>query len=399
MIYVNFGILEFHMKKIILSAILVFSFSLGSFAQAASPTLKSQFDGLITKNKLTASKQSMCITDESGTITTEKNMNLRIVPASVSKIYTTDWALSELPADFRYTTEFILNGKTLYINGGGLPAQAGDPHFVIEHLDKVLNEIYDEKHIKVSKIVFSPNFYFNWRKNPEDIQKSILASIAERTELPVSKTLTVAYATTPYSGRGTKFEFKSAPLLALLKQMNDYSTNISAEVLFNKLGGVPAFEKYMQETYSVGNETITFANGSGMPGNYTTCALTLRVLRNLNETLAEKDLALTDVLSAPAADLGVLIKRGFDLNLANAMVAKSGFVFNHSTLAGAIQTKDGIRYFGIFTNYPNLAKTESVKYMVDTFTNTLLKSFQQNLKPFDYISDPTALEDIKISKK
>ena len=188
-------------------------------------------------------------------------------------------------------------------------------------------------------------------------------------------------------------------LPALLKQINDYSTNISADTLFRRLGGTNAFAAYMKQTYGVGAETVTLATGSGLTGNYTTCALTLRVIKHLEETLKDRDLKLTDIMSVPTVDPGVLLKRQITSVDAQAMVAKSGYVNNHHSLAGAINTKKGLVYFAIFTYFDTQAKNVPTKTMIDRFVTDIAAQYRSTLKSFNYIPDVTLFSGYKITRR
>lgn len=341
---------------------------------------------------LDISKQAACVADTSGVIVSH-NAGARIIPASVSKLYTFDFALATLPVNFRYKTTFIVSGQTLYINGGG------DPHFVIGHLRSMLQKMHDEKGVTFNRFVISPDFYFNWQSNPKDVQLSVFNSLkAETATLPIAQRIAVVIATAPYTGTGERYVFESMPLPALLKQINDYSTNISADTLFRRLGGPAAFASYMKKTYGAGPETISFATGSGLTGNYTTCDLTLRVIEHLADALEEKDLEITDVLSMPIVDPGVLQKRRFTEKDAKVMVAKSGFVNYHHALAGAINTRRGLSYFAVFTDFPTMKKSESTKAMIDRFMTSVISSYGRNARPFDYTVDVSLFETFKIKK-
>lgn len=286
-------------KRLILVFILV-SFFTSPLTAGASTLLDTEFSNLVKSNALSKSKQAFCISSgEEEELSL--NIDARVIPASVSKLYTFDFALSELPPDFRYQTEFFVIGETLYINGGG------DPHFVIENLRGVVKKVYDKQGVKLSKFVFSPDFYFNWKKVPSEIKSSIVLSLKEKeggvSEI-IAKDFTVESSTKKYKGKGQKYVFQSVPLPMLMKQISNYSNNIASDVLFARLGGSEEFSKYMEETYGASKDEIYFKTGSGLYGNYTTCDLTLKVIKHLEEQLASHDIELTDVMTLPVIDAG-----------------------------------------------------------------------------------------------
>lgn len=361
-------------------------------AAAGAATVRGEFERLIADSKLQSGKQAMCFLDPDGKEISH-NGGARIIPASVTKLYVFDFALATLPEDFRYETEFIRNGTTLYINGGG------DPHFVIEHLRSVIEKVRDDSGVTLNKFVISPDFYFNWQSNPKDVQMAVFRALKADRALPIAPRIEVSLAAAPYKGKGTRYEFSSAPLPELLKQINEYSTNISAEVLFQKLGGSSALSAYLKKTYGVGTDTAYFGTGSGLTANYTTCDLTLRVLEHLHEQLDKRGWEPTDVLSVPTVDPGVLSKRAIDQQYATSLVAKSGFVNNHHTLAGIINTKDGPAYFGVFTTYVGAANNAKTKSMIDRFVTSVLAMYKKTLKPFEYEPDTPSVKGYRIAKK
>ncbi|HEY0980232.1 MAG TPA: D-alanyl-D-alanine carboxypeptidase [Candidatus Paceibacterota bacterium] len=378
--------------KTLLTTFLSASFVLGITAGPLyGATLTTELNTLVDQQKIARAKQSVCI-EQNGVDTLSYNAQTRIIPASVSKLYTFDFALATLPEDFRYTTNFYVQGTTLYING------AGDPHFVAEHLTKVLTTVQSEKNIVIDHIVFTPGFYFNWEMAPAAVQTALANAVRNTPGMPVSPNVRITLSLVPYNGKGTSYQFSSAPLPALLKQINNYSTNISADILLSRLGGPVAFSEYMKKTYDAGPETVSFMTGSGLYGNYTTCALTLRVIKHLESQLKERDLEVTDVLSMPKVDPGVIEKRAINMDGKNAIVAKSGFVNYHHALAGVINTADKPAYFAIFTNYNFMAQTSAVKTMVDQYTEKILAHFSPTLESFDYAPDPSIFEDVLIKK-
>ncbi|HVY35877.1 MAG TPA: D-alanyl-D-alanine carboxypeptidase [Candidatus Paceibacterota bacterium] len=377
------------MKKYFALIFIVFFFTAIVHTHAAS--LKTQFTNLVSGNNLQKSMQSACIVDQKGAVLSY-NASAPIIPASVSKLYTFDFALATLPLDFHYTTTFYQNGTTLYINGGG------DPHFVIGHLRSVIKKIYDEQHVLLSRFVFSPNFYFNWNSAPKDVQWSMFTSLKEDAGAPIAKKIAVVIGTSAYSGKGNKYQFQSAPLTALLKQISDYSNNIAADTLFKRLGGSTAFAAYMQKTYGADSTKVHFETGSGLSGNFTTCALTISVIKHLDATLTADNLALTDIIAVPHVDPGVLKDRLTSIDDTSAMVAKSGFVNFHHNLAGAINTKKGHVYFAVFAAFDDMKQSTSVKAMVDDFTTRIVAFYQSTLKPFSYTPDLSIFDNITVKK-
>lgn len=334
-----------------------------------------QLDSFTKNYGLDAKNQVYCMQNATGTIS-EYNQDKSIIPASISKLYTFDFALTKLGKDFRYTTDIFLDGDTLYINGGG------DPHFVIENLRSILKKVSNDNSVIISHFVFSPNFYFDWLRNPNDINNELVVRLKESAGAIISKNFTVAYSEIPYSGNGIKYKYQSAPLSILIKQINDYSTNISADVLFERLGGSSAFTNYMKQTYGTGKDKVYFGTGSGLENNYTTCELTLRVIKHLEKTANNLDLGIQNVMSIPRVDPGPLQKTLLSMATTSGIVAKSGYLDYHHNYAGIAYTTNGPIYFAVFGVYKDLADDKKTKLFVNNFVGNLLGAYVQI--PFKY---------------
>ncbi|HEY1041190.1 MAG TPA: D-alanyl-D-alanine carboxypeptidase [Candidatus Paceibacterota bacterium] len=333
---------------------------------------------LVAKNNLAISQQAFCLQDPDGT-TQSYRPTARVIPASVSKVYTFDFALAKLGKDFRYKTDFILNDSTLYINGGG------DPHFVIENLEAVIKQMSPSSPIK--KIVFSPNFYFNWKQTSPTVKSALISALKNNKNISVDKNLAVAYSAKKYSGAGSIYTFESAPLSILMKQINDYSTNISSDVLIERAGGYSEFQKYMKQVYGADTNTVKFGTGSGLKNNYTTCELTLKVLKHFEQSLHNVGLQITDVMSVPGRDPGVVSKRLAGLSSADNVVLKSGFINYHQNLAGVINTEKGHVYFAVFGTYKNMNENDKTKLFVDTFVEKIVQNYTALPYAYDVKSD------------
>src|SRR5690606_9854461 len=119
----------------------------------------------------------------------------------------------------------------------------------------------------ITRIVFSSDFYFNWKQSPSAVRSALTSAI--KTNKIIPRTITVSYTTNAYTGSGARYTFESAPLTLLMKQINDYSTNITSDILLERAGGFEKFQTYMKDTYGVDTKTVKFGTGSGLRNNYT----------------------------------------------------------------------------------------------------------------------------------
>jgi len=378
-------------KKLLIYLFITF-FTFITPVSAAS--LKSEVYELLSDADLDRGDQAICT--EGAKTDISLNADDRIIPASVSKLYTFDFALSKIPTDFRYKTTFIVNKNTLYING------SGDQFFVKEHLKSIMTELAKDKQkdstAKIDTIVFSPGFYFNWNQSPSDVQMALFTALKADPSYPLAKAIKVTVGTAPYAGTGTQYEFSSAPFIKLLKHTNNWSTNLAADAIFLQLGGSKAFSQYMKDTYKTGDDEVYFETGSGLRGNYTTCDLTLRVIEHLDTTLKAKGFTTTDVLTIPILDEGVLRSRNIGAEYPVTIAAKSGFINFHHTLAGVINTTKAPIYFGIFTKYEDLLETPTAKKVVEAIANEMLDANKKVLKAYDYTPKPIPPTDTLLKK-
>jgi D-alanyl-D-alanine carboxypeptidase len=344
------------------------SFAIDTSLVSNLETLVSQIPDMIPND------QSFCAIDQTGKTIFSFNEQKKIIPASVSKLYTEDFALHTLGYDYTYTTRIIRNGNTLYING------AMDPFFTDGDLKKVIlftQRDFGEK--KISKIVYT-NLYFNWSTNNPQT-KLFLQKFIQNKKMFDKKT-TVTYSPTKYIGPGKKYTYTSPPLSVLFKQMNIFSTNSSSHALFMQLGGTEAFQKYMKKTYDAGPETISFETGSGLDGNTTTCILTAHVTKHIHDYLIKNSIRVENFLAVPGIDGGPIRNRFMSLLDKKKILFKPGFVYNHETLAGVMKTNKGYIYFGVYTDYPNRSDERAVRTLVETFTQLIADHV--GALPFDY---------------
>lgn len=154
-----------------------------------------------------------------------------------------------------------------------------------------------------------------------------------------------------------RFRVDSQSMATMLKMMNWNSNNYTANRIFMESGSEEAFKDIFFGKLKMNPSELSFINGSGQNHNLAgegpriynqaSCSAVVRTLRNLNRRVVAQSLNLTDIMSVVGTDKGSTVG-GFvysnDLTKGK-VIAKTGTVGTNITLAGAINTKSGYRYF------------------------------------------------------
>lgn len=329
------------MKNIIISSILLFAFS-------AQADLIQSFKKLNQKFKLTHSEQSFCTYDNNKLV--GHNVDKKMRPASVSKLYTTFYSLKRLGPDFRFQTKFSISNNSLLIEGGF------DPYFVTENIFYIIEELQKRGISRLSEIIISSHFYFNWSSDPlvisQNLMKIFNTSKWDKTtklayeeanrflESKNEKVLNLSsFSVTKINFREFKiinptFTHSSSPLYKHFKQVNIYSNNFYSDTIFDFLGGENEFNSFIQRELNKSKEDLYFYTGSGLGNNYTTCRTTMDLLEKLGETILSFNLKIEDLVSVAGVDLGTLKDRFKSPEVSNLVLAKTGTLNDTSTLAG-----------------------------------------------------------------
>lgn len=365
------------------------------------------------------------------------NHDIRIRLASVSKLFTTLWAVDKLGANYQYETKLFVKGKHLHIEG------ANDPFFGRQKMFFLLSELR-RNNLKIKTISFSNKFlvydgkrhsnykspthestrqkltiYFRPKKWSRDFIKEYERHIA----LAKSSTRNYDDPIKLLSYRKLKkfniklnkistnqnfpfdrddddirvFVIKSPILTKYLKVMNVKSDNYIADTLFSQLGkengGAVEFSNYLQEEFDISKRQVTLYNGSGLDSkidgkrvdNYATCGTSLRVIEALKNKIEDQGYNITDVVAVPGSDGGTFKDRLNSKSLKNTFVAKTGTLFHTYSLAGVFNTAEGERVFGIYHQTQQKwsarkIQNEMVVALFDAFGGT--KKFDYQKKSF-----------------
>lgn len=354
--------------------------------------LTHKWKDLLSAHKIPLRTQSFCIDD--GQKIFGENIHQKMKPASVSKLYTTFWALHNLGPDFQFQTHFVLEDNTLYIKGGG------DPFFVTENIFFVISTLNQMGITKLENIIVHNGFAYNWTKNSNSIIKSFqnvfnthswdqsmkntfkdmnntlrLNDLNKMDELKFSVNK-VEFAT--FQSVVPSFVHYSSPIKHHLKQVNMFSNNFYSDEIFYFLGGKQSFEDFILRELDETPENIRFETGSGLGSNYTTCAITLKLLSKLESIINQYNDKTYDYISMSGVDQGTLRSR-FRGEGAKSVIAKTGTLRDTTSLAGYVGLES--YKFVIFNHGYNLAsqrliQDELVQELIHTYKPAPLEDYQ-----------------------
>lgn len=194
------------------------------------------------------------------------------------------------------------------------------------------------------------------------------------------------------------FYVESQSTATMLKMMNWNSNNYTANRIYTMAGADPAFRDLFYTRFKVPESQLTFINGSGQNHDLTgdgprlynesSCTVVLKALRNLNKRVRAEGKKLTDILPVVGVDIGSTVGGLVYTNdfTKGKIVAKTGTVGTNITLAGAINTKAGFRYFmfNVGHRLPNMQIPEyKSRKIISDQLNALVKQ-TPDVVPFDY---------------
>ncbi len=124
-----------------------------------------------SSKSLPRNNQSFCYIKEDGTIG-GSNIDKPLVIASVSKIFTSLWAInrSQMGPQHEFITKFYTDGIDLHIEGGS------DPAFAKRSLYAVFDKMNQNKLTSFQKVTFDKNFYFT----PQALDNTYFAQVYEK---------------------------------------------------------------------------------------------------------------------------------------------------------------------------------------------------------------------------
>lgn len=397
------------------------AFAIGSLCLASATAIASEqtdkdWSNALKEQKIPASEQAYCYTDQQGKLQ-GANLDLRIRLASVSKLMTSLWANEILGPNYKYETKLFIKGNNLHISGSFDPFLGNQKMF---YLVSQLNDLGFTKFDKITfdkEILINPSaqkhtdqyplitrasnarnikMYFNTKSWSSDFKAEYvrIAGLAKsgtfRKEVNFEIGDAVFSETNPFEGdtEAKMLTLSSPPLYKYLKEINVQSNNYASHTIFRQLGGEAKFQEFMAGRYGLSNENIRFWTGSGLPvvidgvrkDNYATCAIVTNLIAALKESADRQGREIEDIVAVPGSDGGTFRNRTFPADFTNAFVAKTGTLMHTSTLAGALSTKNGFSFYGVFNQSTDIYGSKIVQ-------NTMVKSMMIAMggpKAFNY---------------
>ena len=379
-------------KKIVTTAFIAMT-STSAFASAKTDA---DFSRLLSTYKVTpANEQSYCYTDGLGALQ-GKNVDLQIRLASVTKLLTSLWAIEEKGIDYRYDTKLFIKGNNLHIQGSYDPFLSNEKMlFLISQLNTLgythFDKITYDKNIQINPnaqlhtdqyplITRDSNgknlkMYFNTASWTTAFWSEYdrLASMAKKDRFlnDVNFSVdTVEYSGVNPLGEDAKVLTLTSPkLYQYLKEIHVKSNNYSSHTIFQDLGGVVKFQKFLADRFSLTEDQIKLYNGSGLPtitsgvryDNYATCRIMADLISELKASAERQQKDISDIVAVPGNDAGTFRNRLNSTDYKNTFVAKTGTLMHTSTLAGAMSTQKGYSFFGIFNQTTDAVGAKQVQ--------------------------------------
>lgn len=351
---------------------------------------------------------------------TEKLVSL----ASVSKVITSFWAVETLGIDYRFPTILHISEVSTGLFDVHIEGSL-DPLMNREKLIHILSELNRNGIYHIRNLTFDENFsvFLNVRNIPhteigirggissDETAANLLTvlnteswnanavkevqAIRKNAEIVGAEILTqlklkvdaidfqdvATFKSTARKPGDYRLLYRSSPLANYLKEMNIYSNNYIADMLWKKLGAAGNFQKFIENKLKLDAKDIRFFTGSGLPvsdkagkrlENQATCSAVLEVISGLDKDMEGAGLSLTDVMLVGGVDAGTLPSFSNEA-MSGSVVAKTGTIRNAITLAGYASTAEGKYYFGVFFTIADSGQTAKARMVRDHVVASLIK--------------------------
>ncbi|MCS7079111.1 MAG: D-alanyl-D-alanine carboxypeptidase [Chloracidobacterium sp.] len=311
-----------------------------------------------------------------GTPVLNINENVLYNPASVTKVMTSMAALEALGVDYRYVTRIGYTGAIDWATGtlmGDLVISGeNDPSFATESLFLIGEKLREigVRHVQ-GNIRIGSGVLLNMRSQPAVIGHEILVALDRSRWTPRTEALWNAVRSlkafsqiTDYQGISIKpgnaladdyttprrplLEYRSSPLLKILKTINAYSHNEMTHVVGARVGGAAGVRRYLIEKVGIPPQEVYLQTTSGLGHNAITPRATVKLMRYAVNWLGKRKISLGELLPIAGIDSGTLQRRFTSPDLVGTVIGKTGTLSSTSALAGIVYTqKRGLLFFAI----------------------------------------------------
>ena len=283
-------------------------------------------------------------------------------PASVMKLATSFFALSQLGPERRFQTEVYgdsaLDGRAKALNGNLYVVSDGDPSLRSSDALSLGRSLVRRglRRVNGDLVIVGPFSLFSDKyavRSSGDLLRRSLSRVGilikgkVRTASPQEVKLSTL---TPFLTR------ESDRLRDILWLQNAHSINEIADQLGDMLGGPEALEQFLIENAEIAPDEIHVDRPSGLQFNKMTPRAAVKMLRALNTWLETHQMKMQDIMPLAGIDEGTLFGRFRDPHLYGAVLGKTGTNpakdGGVSALAGMAITRDnGPVLYAIFNSH------------------------------------------------
>ncbi len=384
------------------------------------------FTLLISLNLFAAKLNTQCTKDAVTGVVQGLNNNIPYTIASVTKLYTTHWAISRLGPRYRYETLVHITplGPNLFdvhLEGSLFPYfDRTNFQFLIGELNKLnvskINFLtYDEFFSYASDMrtnsllahgdddLTSIEIMKDLREDTSTINDNLTALNAkalalENIALPRTLSLSIKdiHALRRKDFQPTDqtktFKLRSTELYRTLKELNRNSHNYAAETVFEKLYLNENYKEFIIGRLGLPASEIDVYNGSGYPTiingvkvyNEASCRATVEVMADLRKTLLTAGFDFKDIASVAgkdsAADGMSTVTQLYGADETNGtFIGKTGTVADTVALAGMVSTLNENLFFGTSFHTANSPADRKIAYnkIKDWLITGLIKNKQK----------------------
>ena len=297
--------------------------------------------------------QGVFVVAEDGTVLASEAAERAVHPASVTKIATSLALLERLGPTYRFATRVLAAGPVDdgTLRGDLVVEGSGDPFLVDEGAALILRRLHALGLRRIDgRLVVRGPLLFDWQRDPTGhaLTRAFTGTIANWPVAPDWPTLADAALAfggaklAPAKSPAPLVDYRSPPLLAIVKALNGYSNNVF-HFASDAIGGPSAVETAARSAVPVEmrNEIlITNAAGGGTENRISPRAA-VALIGALRRELARQGRDLTAVLPVSGIDQGTLRERLLASPAGRGIiVGKTGTYGSEgaSALAGVLRT-------------------------------------------------------------